>query len=444
LKGFNSSFRGFFMSRMHAFLMATTVALATAVTAPSIYAAGGDLDASFGTNGSVVSEPGVHSLYVYGTSKDSQGRVLLAASGWVPVGRKTVSSMIALRYLPNGSLDTSFGTGGKAIAPIPGGIAGGQAMQALEDPLTKKVFMVGTALSSKGQGASGLVVARFNVDGTLDTTFSRSGLISVPHEVTPYVQSALMDAQGRLVIGAAARGLLLLRLNGNGSLDTSFAQGGKFVSPSTVTVDSGYTGIKSMSFDSQGRIVAAVGRLKSGYNGIWESLVYRFTANGNLDTSFNGTGYASINNEDARAIEVDPTGKIWVTTHEGIYWWSNSNRFNLARFNSNGTPDTSFGTNGILALGDSQSAGAHGRPQHSLWFDSEGRALLGVGAVGDIITGSLIRVLPSGVLDSSYGSGGTVATNSFTMVVDSSNRTIELGIQGEYTAYKTVFTRRLP
>ena len=130
-------------------------------------------------------------------------------------------------------LDLSFGNGGKVVSnPDGSGIAYGAGMALQADG---KIVMVGNAGNSNAD--AGFIVARYNTNGSLDTTFGNNGWTSVNFGATSHFNSSVaIQADGKIVIGGDVitqttntfvQDLAVARLNSNGSLDTSFDGDGK-------------------------------------------------------------------------------------------------------------------------------------------------------------------------------------------------------------------------
>jgi uncharacterized delta-60 repeat protein len=177
-------------------------------------------------------------------------------------------------------------------------------------------------------------IARINTNGSLDTTFNLNGT-----GFNNEVQSIVMDGSGKfMVVGefTAYNGTAvgsIVRLNSDGSLDTSFNSGG-----------AGFNGaVWKMSLDSSGKILA--GGHFTTYNGVAANYLARLNTDGSLDTSFStGTGL----NNDVYAVQTDATGKILVggpfttfTSSGGVVATPY-----LTRLNADGSLDTTFSNSG--------------------------------------------------------------------------------------------------
>jgi uncharacterized delta-60 repeat protein len=134
-----------------------------------------------------------------------------------------------------------------------------------------------------GKNDSDFAIARYNTDGSLDTSFSGDGKQTTDFGGSDYIQSIAIQSDGKIVaVGAkfyAGFDFAMARYNTDGSLDTSFDSDGK------VTTDFGnFSDVASgVAIQSDGKIVAA-GKAGSGFG------LARYNANGSLDTDFDSDG----------------------------------------------------------------------------------------------------------------------------------------------------------
>jgi uncharacterized delta-60 repeat protein len=217
-----------------------------------------------------------------------------------------------------------------------------------EDPTTGEIVV----LSSHNE------LLRFSANGTLAD-------IS-PLDQAFYPSAMAIDAFGRIIVGGGGTDGVVVRYLPDGSLDESFGNGGF----ATMAVDSPY-GL-ALALDSQGRILIA-GATQYDYNSFWP-VIGRLTDAGEPDGSFgSGSGMVVSQSADgiARGIAEDPlTGKLVVLTS-----LTPSGDKQLLRYNSNGTLDISFGNGGSVIV-DNYLSGAF-YPIQGMDVDSAGRILIG-------------------------------------------------------------------
>ncbi|MDQ3473914.1 MAG: DUF4214 domain-containing protein [Acidobacteriota bacterium] len=287
------------------------------------YNSSGTLDASFGSNGKIII--GNYYEYVGGkTILQPDGkivsigqRVTLNSAGTLIVA----TDFTVFRYNANGTPDDSFGTGGKVFTSIQ---PHNYAYDVVLQPDGKIVLMGDVYDSTKQGGKFGIV--RYNADGSLDNSFGTGGKVVTD----TFFSWMLLRPDGKIVLGG---GLGLVRYNPDGSLDSGFGTNGKVIRelPSS--------GIHSV-LQPDGKIVV------TNYG----NEITRFNENGSVDTSFADNGIFRtesvyfVNNPNSIALQ--PDGKIIAFGSARI--GASGSGFAALRLNPNGSPDTSFGTNGRL------------------------------------------------------------------------------------------------
>jgi uncharacterized delta-60 repeat protein len=216
--------------------------------------------------------------------------------------------MALARYRTDGSLDPTFGTGGRVLADF----ASTDYESAHDVALNGdgKIVAAGTAWSD-GAANGQMAIARFTAAGALDTTYDSDGkvLVSFPNAAWASAESVLVDSNQRVTVGGVAdRQFALARTLSTGALDSSFDGDGR-VRTNFSTQDS--EGITALAF-SASKIVA-VGSATAGNVTQFAGAVY--LSNGQLDTSFDGDGkvltdFASTTGDQAFGVFVASAGKI--------------------------------------------------------------------------------------------------------------------------------------
>jgi uncharacterized delta-60 repeat protein len=327
------------------------------------------LDPTFGSGGIVTTAlPG--NTTVLGELLQPNGDII--AYGNLTSG----SSLFLARYTPSGSLDTTFGSGGIVETTTPLGSDPGQA-----------------ALQANGQivFADGVQLFRYDSNGSLDTTFGSNGIVT------------FSGFSGTAGSGHGGPGLLILPSNGdivvggnsalvaytpNGSLDSTFGSGGEVLTP-------GGGRFTSLALEN-GDIVAG-GIIVPFVSGA----VARYTLSGSLDTTF-GSGGIVTTAMAVRSLVVQPNGQIVAVGNENGAV-SNTSEWALARYNVNGTLDTTFGSSGVVTSnpsGDDEATGAA--------LESDG--LIVVVGLADFQGAEFGVYNPNGSPDANFGSGGFVHT----------------------------------
>jgi uncharacterized delta-60 repeat protein len=254
----------------------------------------------------------------------------------VALGLLGVSS--AATHQRPGTPDPSFGTRGRVITAFGSNNVVAEAVAVQRDG---KLVVGGRVLNSL-DGDPAVALARYTRRGSLDPSFGKGGRVQEPN-VSGYrsLTAIALTRGGKIVAtgvsGASAGGpfrLVLARYMPNGSLDPSFGQGGKVFQQ----VDTETIGL-SVAVLPSGRIYVAGESSHSG--GIWDAFVERFAPNGNLDPAFGARGLVrvpSISPYYGEPLLVRADGNVLVGGAD-----QTGRGFALARFNPDGSVDQSFG-----------------------------------------------------------------------------------------------------
>jgi uncharacterized delta-60 repeat protein len=337
------------------------------------------LDTSFGNQGIKTT------AITAGQRSDANALVIqpadgkLVVAGWTNSGSVTApkDNFAVARYTTSGALDATFG-GGKGYVVTDVGKNLDDFGQAVALDARGNIVVAGYARTSKtNANLNGFAVARYTPAGALDTTFNSRGILPgtivsspVPGDYNKATSVAIYPATdpngnaGKILVGGfdwSTNRDVFERFNANGTLDSTFGNGGIVVAP--VMGNGSADNLQALAIDSSGRVVAVgqAGNVSNGFGASW-ALVARFTATGTLDTSFgNGAGYVVSNwsgvgnDSKATSIVLQPAdGKIVVAGYD-----SNANtyeEFTAARYNTDGSPDTTFNGTGVLRYAFSGSS----------------------------------------------------------------------------------------
>lgn len=360
----------------HRLLAIALVALLLA-GAPPVSAAPGDLDPSFDSDGRVVTDLGGNDLG-RDLAIQADGRIVVAGYAGLAFG--------VARYLADGSLDTSFdGDGRVSTSFTTNDLAEAVAIQ--DDG---KIVVAGRAGSDFG-------VVRYLVDGSLDSSFDGDGTVTTDFGGFEYGLDLAIQADGKIVvvgymdddITSDPGDILLARYNTDGSLDSSFDADGK-VSTDFGGSDEG----NSVAIQADGKIVVA---------GISDSelAVARYLPDGSLDSSFDADGRVTTTFPGGGfgyALAIQSDGKILVAGSSGV-------DFALARYLPDGSLDSSFDTDGKVTT----DFGASDRSK-AVAIQADGKILVaGVTPAGWNF--ALARYNTDGSLDTSFDGDGKVTTD---------------------------------
>lgn len=328
----------------------------------------------------------------YGLIQQVDGKLVVVGSSYNPIDGDDFS---LLRLHADGSPDYTFGNGGKLIVPVGSGTDIGYSVIQQADG---KLVLAGVSALS-------VSLIRLNADGSLDTSFGIGGkLILRDNESYGIAFSVIQQADGKLVV---AGGNTLIRLNANGTLDSSFGSGGKLTMPVDTTIGQG----ECLLQQADGKLVV-VGTYYNGANR--EFCLIRVNADGSMDTSFGSDGKLILavgNSRDVGSSVIQqPDGKLVVA---GTSFNGSDADFSLFRVNANGNLDTTFGNGGklIVPVGSSMDNANSLFQQADGKIVVAGHSALAPISVDGLIwpTGtnfSLIRINADGSLDTSFGDNG--------------------------------------
>ncbi len=374
----------------------------------------GELDMSFGYGGKVITDFSNKIDVAYDMAVQPDGKIVVVGVTAYINSNNTYDTNFALaRYNSDGSLDTSFGTGGKVSTDFRStdDTAYSVAFQA-----DGKIVVVGLSLRVAGYSPSAdFAIARYNSDGTLDSTFGNGGKVTTDFITTEDVAKAVViQADNKIVVGGYANILhpfgwdmdfALVRYNSDGSLDTTFDGDGKLTTDIIGQFAHSSDDITALALDSNGRIVAG-GSYTASTTGF---ALARYNLNGSLDTTFDTDGkvanetFGSNAGGKLRALVIQPDGKILAAGFTG-YNSTSSRVFGLARYDTDGSLDTTFGGDGSVVTpprgGDEVAT--------DMALTAGGKIVVaGYSSVGGF---TVARYLSNGSLDHVFGSRGRLFT----------------------------------
>ncbi|HEX8367770.1 MAG TPA: FG-GAP-like repeat-containing protein [Pyrinomonadaceae bacterium] len=272
--------------------------------------ANGTPDTAFGTNGRALS-----AFTTSGTRGDTPSDAVLQPDGKIVVtGGWNGTAFCVARWNANGSLDTNFGMGGNlcaATSPAGTGLTSSIAVQT-----DGKIVVSGNFATSFTEPFD-FIVFRFLPNGSLDTSFDGDGYVRTDlNGGNDNALSVLIQPDGKIVAIGSARavnasdtGFGLVRYNANGSLDAGFGAGGKALT--TFAGGEGFVEDFPAALQANGKIVVGRTRRRASPNVGNESQIARFNPDGALDTSFGSGGQIVFTPlYQARDLTLQPDGKI--------------------------------------------------------------------------------------------------------------------------------------
>lgn len=386
-------------------LLLLLLGLALSLISNVASAASGSPDPTFGNDGEVVTLMGTGGR-AYAAALQPDGRIIAAGDADNP----TQGHFALARYLADGSLDPSFGSGGKVLTDV-GPVLHDAARAVSYVPRDNTILAAGSA----GTGAAQLdaAVVRYNLDGSLDSTFGTGGkAITQTSTSFDQVQDLVLVPAGLIsdayVVAAveavntstSEREIVLLRYNlivSPGTLDSSFGSGGVV----HTTLPGGPTFATGIARQSDGKLVV-VGRFAgaSAVGGA-DVAVLRYNADGSLDATFGSGGVvvtdvAGLDFPEDVAVQADGRIVVAGTTSTGTAMFA-------LRYQTDGTVDASFGIAGSALVSFGPESRAYAVAQQA-----DGKLVLAGAATTSDGGFALARLTVAGELDATFGSGGRV------------------------------------
>lgn len=382
-------------------------------------AAPGDLDPSFGVGGLVRSDITLRSDSAIGMAIQADGKIVAVGAAGAPNSKFAVA-----RYNTDGTLDTTFGSGtGKVLTDITGYRDAAISVAIQGDG--KIVVSGGMAINGPN---AGWAVVRYDSVGTLDTSFG-GGTGKVILNLSPYFDEPTgigIQSTGRIVVsgGIAADGpnpdFGVVGLTTSGGLDGGFGTGGKVRTDfNNTSYDWGQGGLVVQPVDN--KIVVGGYTINRSAPGNPLVAIARYTASGSLDTTFSGDGKFSTDfgpyADFLSWVTLDSTNNIVGAGEAGAA--GPNPKAAVLRVTSLGILDPSF-NNGTGKL--TNDYGPKEDFAGGVAVDSGGNIVTagGVGLGGPNPRFAVSRYLPTGTLDTSFGTGGNVFTD-FGLHVDYAN-----------------------
>lgn len=425
--------------------------LATSLLATRpVLAAPGAVDPTFGTGG-VTFAPPLNDGYG-DVALLPDGRIVVAGTGWNGYG-----NLLVARYTSRGVLDATFGQGGQSVLDL-GQDEMGSAMAIQADG---KIVVAGTRSPDHiNQGTEQLVVARFLPNGSLDTLFGTGGsVIKGTGRIRAKVAVALQP-DGRILVGYSVRSSedlpAVIRLAQDGSLDESFGNGRPGFDEPVAGVGLPFQ-LTGMEVLPDGRIlVAGTWEAVWGEGG---AAVARLTADGQVDPTYGSAGLARTPMGAGgwvRGTTLQADGSIVLAGSSQRQGYDP--RFVVARITAAGVPDPSFGARGEASVRIAGVASAVANdvslgPGGSLYV--AGQASDGAVTAPATLRGRpfVARFRSDGTLEPRYGNWGVatpmapapgISAGAGPIAVQSDGAAVVVGVTQDYPRYRHFIMRLLP
>ena len=336
---------------------------------------------------------------------DSATAMVLQGDGKVVVAGPTADGQVGVvRYLEDGTPDTSFSGDGKAMFDIAPGVTDVPALALQSNG--KIVAIANTA------AATNPTVARFSSDGHLDPTLGGNGVVSI--DGIDRLKGVATAGSKIVVAGESSDDVAtVIRLDASGVPDTSFAGDGR----------------KAVNFGGSAASFASVvvvqpdGKILVGGHPMNDNhayLVARLRSDGTLDPAFSGDGIGSVPSAASFAttegLALRPDGRIVATGGDQV--------FEVARFTSDGEPDTTFSGDGLQS--ETFGSFAPDTKASAIAVDGNGRTVV-VGSTGLAYEFTIAAFGNDGTLDTTFASGGRQTVP----VQDGENQAAGIALQGD-------------
>jgi len=364
----------------------------------------GDLDATFGNGGKVITALSTDGDRANDVAIQADGKIVVLGS--VNIGSNSENQYTLTRYNVDGTLDTTFGNDGKVMTQIEHTFSSEGSL--IISP-NGNILITGSVNSTSG-GYVDFLLAQFNADGTPTSSFGNNGVITTAVGTwTDKANSIALQADGKIILGgdyrnteSDSRDFALVRYNANGSLDGSFGDGGKVATE----LGGDFDIIESVAVLPNGKILAG------GYiqeNSSSKFALVRYNSDGSLDNNFGDGGkvVTSIKNslyENAFTMAVQADGKVILAGRAG-------SDFALVRYNNDGSMDSQFGNGGIVTTDV-----VGGSSISKIMIQPDGK-IVGVANINDYTQTSntwdfaVVRYNRDGSLDNSFGDNGIALTD---------------------------------
>ena len=363
------------------------------------YNTDGTPDNTFGINGKTTIDVGDEDVYTQFVALQGDGKIV-----FVGTTGDNPSDLAIMRFNANGTPDISFSGDGKATTDL----GGHELPYSVAFQSDGKIIVAGT---TSVDNVEDFAIVRYNTDGTLDNSFSGDGKATTNIGTHDYARSVAVQSDGKIVVAGESRigeqyDVAVVRYNTDGTLDNSFSGDGKATTSINDSDDRASQVVIHENQNERKIIVAG----NSHTNGYFDFGVVRYNTDGTLDNSFSGDGIVTTDfdngSDEAYSIAVHTNGKILVAGEAEINGQAD---FGVVRYNTDGTLDNTFGTNGKTSTNVGTRTSTD--DARSVVLQSDGKILV-VGESGSHgnTNFTVVRYNSNGTLDNTFGANGKVTT----------------------------------
>lgn len=373
----------------------------------------GDLDPTFGTGGTLMTDINRSTDLAQAVALQADGKLVVVGQTYKNNDYSTEDFAVA-RYNTDGTLDTTFGRGGKVRTDFPGLAAVPSSVVIQSDG---KIVVAGGAFPLF-TFAGNFEVVRYNPNGSLDTSFGNGGIVTTTFPEGSYAFDVALQPDGKIIAAGTVfvdfipgessnTDFALARYNPDGTPDATFGNGGQ--------VSTDFVGLEDDAFSiliqPDGKIVA-VGSANDPAT-FYDFAAARYLSNGTIDTTFGVAGkvrtdFGDQNFDRARSAALQTDGRI-VAAGFAISQNGGVQNFAVARYTSNGVLDTTFSRDGKTQI----DFGNCCQSATKVLLQSDGKIITVGGSNGESSEDDflLARLNPRGSLDNTFGVGGQVRTS---------------------------------
>jgi uncharacterized delta-60 repeat protein len=346
-----------------------------------------------------------------GTNYDYSYSIALQNDRKVIIAGGDGSSVFLIRIDTTRELDNSFGNGGKVYCSF----CNMYTFKKVDFKIqTDNKIVLGSSYFDDSTSLASLLVARFNSNGSLDSSFGTFGKVISPiGNYYSYCNGIAILPDGKILASGSANDSIfnnngfdfaLRKFNNDGTIDTAFGQQGA----ATTHIGATNNEAKAVAIQTDGKIIQ-VGVTRDDIYGFDDCVIVRYNQDGSLDSSFNQTGIIRISLSEsydfATSVIIQEDNKILIagSAQNTLY------NYNLAliRFNIDGTLDSTFGTNGIVLT--DLSGGDFG---NSVALQPNGKIILaGSTRIEDNSSFVTVCYNTDGTLDDTFGLDGIISTS---------------------------------
>lgn len=408
--------------------------LLAGITGPLLAQPAGNLDPLFGNAGKVVTSVSSADDKAYGVAIQPDGKIVVAG---YTTNAVTGKDILCIRYNADGSLDNTFGTGGIVSTDLALGsddIAYDLALQS-----DGKIVLAGSCDNGSNRDAA---LIRYKPNGTRDSSFGTNGIVTTNFEASQQdeIQTIKIHAiTGNIVVGGSSRisssksKPVVARYLPNGTLDNSFNSTGIRLLWIT-SLDYQYLfSVEDLEVQSNGKITAVGWRDFPGQSWSSDCWAGRINSDGSMDNTFNGDGVETYNgpfngHDRTFGMILKPDGSFLLGGSG--YWDDLRYDFTLFEVTSTGTV-TGWDAAVSFASTDPNMA-------YALAQDVNGKYVMaGSTGSGSSKSFALTRVNTNGTLDNTFGNAGKVTTpftgglnECFDIAIQTDNKIVAVGYAG--------------